>query len=187
MICRDNMRKLLDDKVFKIIARWIKKAKQDGYISKACMLHAHLSFLYKNVETVDLDARVVFSLLASQIYLFNNYRFDLDVCSDTLGADGKPLSRTDQEDVNLDLGVPHVELFGMYQANRLKLMTWLNASGNLEAKNVVMDAIVQLVEEGDSQSKKHTDASDQRITRNWISIKHPHVSFQGAEMVLNLG
>ena len=46
------------------------------------MVHAHLALLYRNVEAEDLNARIVFTLLASQVYLFNNYKFDIDVDTD---------------------------------------------------------------------------------------------------------
>ena len=79
LTCQKKLRSLIDDKAFKIIARWIKKSKKDGKMMQACMLHAHLAYLHRNIEAEDLNLRNVFSILASQIFLFNNYKYDLDV------------------------------------------------------------------------------------------------------------
>lgn len=68
LVCQKNIRNMLEDRVFKIIARWIKKSKQEGKMAQACMLHAHLAFIYRNVEEEDLNARVIFTILASQIF-----------------------------------------------------------------------------------------------------------------------
>ena len=43
------------------------------------MLHAHLAFIYRNVDVEQLNQRVVFSLLASQIFLFNYFKYDVDL------------------------------------------------------------------------------------------------------------
>jgi hypothetical protein len=77
--CQQKIRNLLEDKMFKVIARWIKKSKQEGKYGQACMLHAHLAFIHRNVEADQLSPRVVFTILASQIFLFNYYKYDLDV------------------------------------------------------------------------------------------------------------
>jgi hypothetical protein len=70
------IRNLLEDKVFKIIA-WVKKSKQEVKMAQACMCKS--STIYRNIEEEDLSARVIFTILASQIFLSNNYKFDLDV------------------------------------------------------------------------------------------------------------
>lgn len=75
--CRTKLRKILDERVFKILARWIKKAKADGKVLICCMLHAHLAFLYRNVRKEELTPTIVFSILSCQIFLFNHYKFDL--------------------------------------------------------------------------------------------------------------
>ena len=36
-----NIRHMLNDEAFKIMARWTKKAKDEGKIHDACVLHAH--------------------------------------------------------------------------------------------------------------------------------------------------
>ena len=73
-----ELRNILDDRVFKMLARWIRYAKKDGKMLQACMLHANLAFLYRNVDADDLNPRIIFTSLASQIFIFNNYKYDLD-------------------------------------------------------------------------------------------------------------
>ena len=137
---RHKIRTLLNDKLFRIIARWIKIAKKEGLTKDACILHAHLAYIHRNIESHELTSVIVFASLSSQIYLFNNYSYDLDLeqqpqwSEDSNGSSGssisanKKRSRLDkEEDVNVDLLIPQVELFDMYQRNRSKILQWLLA------------------------------------------------------------
>ena len=137
---RHKIRTLLNDKLFRIIARWIKIAKKEGLTKDACILHAHLAYIHRNIESHELTSVIVFASLSSQIYLFNNYSYDLDLeqqpqwTEDSNGSSGssssanKKRSRLDkEEDVNVDLLIPQIELFDMYQRNRSKILQWLLA------------------------------------------------------------
>lgn len=115
-----KIRALLDNRILKIIARWIKRAKKSGQIVCACMLHAHLAFLYKNVEAESLDDRKIFSMIASQVYILSNLNIDLDA------------SKTDS---GVDLGIPYLELYDMFQRNRNKIVTFLDTS--VQTRNMV--------------------------------------------------
>jgi hypothetical protein len=67
----------------------------------------------------------------------------------------------------------------MYQRNRTKILNWLNNKNN-KLRNVVMDGIVQLIEEGIVPGK--TDAMDELIhpvIRNWVSIERSGINFNG--------
>jgi hypothetical protein len=122
--CQKRLRTLIDEKVFVIIARWIKTSKKEGNIGLACMLHAHLAYLNKNMEYEQLNARIVFSSLASQIYLFNNIKYDLDIDPKY----SKKMRKDSSQDISVDLIIPQVELFDMYQRNRSKILKWLIAN-----------------------------------------------------------
>ena len=125
-ICQKKIRVLLEEKMFKVIARWIKKSKKDGNLGQACMLHAHLAFIHRNVEPEDLTPRAVFTMLASQIFLFNYYKYDLDIESES-----KKHSPKDIPDPTIfDLVIPNVELFGMFQRNRGMILAWLQKSAD---------------------------------------------------------
>jgi hypothetical protein len=136
--CQKKIRVLLEEKMFKIIARWIKRSKKDGRFGQACMLHAHLAFIYRNVEEVDLTPRVVFTVLASQIFLFNYYKYDLDIDLET--KENKKSSQKEVDPTVFDLVIPNVELFGMFQRNRRMILTWLQKSP--EERNKVLSILL---------------------------------------------
>lgn len=177
--CQKKLRKILDERVFRILARWIKKAKTDGKMHIACMLHAHLAFLYRNVQIEDLTPTIVFSLLSCQIFLFNNYKYDLDL--ELKSGKTERTRKDDNEDIKDNLGIPQVDLFDMFQVNRVKIMNWLLNNANIDEKNMVMDAIVQLVEEGKKRfiSDNENENPDVRTVRNWVSIEQAGINFRG--------
>lgn len=170
MVSQSDLRHILDEKVFKIIARWIKRCKQKGRMKDACMLHAHLSLIYSNITLDELDARTVFTMLACQIFLFNNYKYDLDI-----EGPGSVRSKN-EEKINSDLIIPQVELFDMFQRNRVKILNWLKA--NPELRNIVMDGIVQLVEEGNNVDFDNAN-KEMHAEKNWISIEQKGLHFGG--------
>ena len=106
-------------------------------MSIACMLHAHLAYIYRNVEAETLDSSIVFTLLASQIFIFNNFKYDLDI-----DVTSKGKQRKDSENISGALIIPQVELFDMFQRNRTKVLQWL--SDHPEYRNAVMDAVLML-------------------------------------------
>jgi hypothetical protein len=170
--CQKHIRQLLDDKVFRIIARWTTKAKNDKQMHQACILHAHLAYLHRNIDREQLNPRVVFSMLASQIYLFNNYKYDLDI---DLTKELKK-TRADVEDYKTDLVIPQVELFDLFQRNRKMILEWLET--HVEERNIVMDGIVQLIEEGGKDKNRETN-EEQRIIRTWVALEHSGLNFRG--------
>jgi hypothetical protein len=139
--CQKSLREVLDSKAFRMVARWIKCAKIDGKMNIACMLHAHLAFLYRNVEYDGLTPRTVFAILSSQVFLYNNFDYNLDVDSSM-----KPeVNRSSSEDmIKNSLGIPQIELFDMFQRNRVKILTWLHASAPEVRNAVKIDSIVCL-------------------------------------------
>ena len=165
--CQMKLRDILHTKVFPILAKWTIKAKADGKVIEACMLHAHLAYLFRNVEAEELDCRIVFTMLASQIYLFNNYRYDLDVQGPTKDKKEKRVAG----DGLCELLIPEVELFDMYQRNRLKIVTWLK--DNSELRDAVMDGVLHMIEgEKESSSRLH-------VTQQWMCFEQKGFSFAG--------
>ncbi|KAJ1425171.1 hypothetical protein B484DRAFT_93375, partial [Ochromonadaceae sp. CCMP2298] len=179
--CQQKLRQLLENRVFRILARWIKKAKEEGKMSTACMLHAHMAYIYRNVQAEDLTPTVVFAVLSCQIFLFNNYKYDLDL--DLKAGETERSRSDDNEEVRDDLGIPQVELFDLFQINRVKMMDWL--ATNADGRNAVMDAIVQMVEEGKKRISEAAEGVEEeeeggvRSVRNWISIEQAGLNFRG--------
>jgi hypothetical protein len=126
------LRNILNDQAFKMIARWIRKAKDEGQMKVACLLHAHLAYLFRNIQTAELNSSSVFAILSCQIFLFNNYKYDLDIDEETIKKNKR---RKETEEYKNDLGIPQVELFDMFQRNRNKIMDWLTEK--VEERNEV--------------------------------------------------
>jgi hypothetical protein len=120
--CQRSLRNILNDQVLKIITRWIKKAKDEGLISIACMLHAHLAYLFRNIQSHELNPMTVFSWLSCQVFLFNNYKYDLDL---DLDKNVKSARKKEDEPQKNDLRIAQVDLFDMFQLNRNKILEWL--------------------------------------------------------------
>lgn len=119
--CQKELRQVLNDQVFRLLARWIKKSKDEGHMTIACKLYAHMAYLFRNVQSEELNSTIVFAIMACQIFLFNRYKYDLDLDPDFVA--GKKL-RKDIEDYKDDLGIPQVELFDLFQIHRVKIMDW---------------------------------------------------------------
>ena len=125
--CQKSLRSMIDTKMFGIIARWIVRAKTEGKMVLACKLHAHLSYINKNIDVNQLNPKTVFTQLAGQIFLSNNFKYDLDFVESDITNESF-FSRKSPEVIKCDLGIPQVELFDMYQRNRLRILNWLLAN-----------------------------------------------------------
>ena len=169
-----KLRSLLQDQVFKIIARWIKKAKDDGKMTIACMLHAHLAFIFRNMQYEEMSTLSVFAMLSCQVFLFNNYKYDLDL-DESVEHKGKK-TRKDNEEIRNTLGISQVELFDMFQLQRNRLLKWLIANPN--ECNEVLNSLVQMVEESE-RKQNPVDHLDAPINRTWTMIEVPGMNFRG--------
>ena len=66
------------------------------------MLHAHLAYIYRDVEYDDLNPKIVFTSLACQIYLFNNFKYDIDIDPEFYGSvSTKKLRKEAEKEVEL--------------------------------------------------------------------------------------
>jgi hypothetical protein len=173
-----SLRAVLNEQAFRMIARWIKKAKDEGLMTVACRLHAHLAYLFRNIQVSELTPTSVFAILSCQIFLFNNYKYDLDIDEETLK---KNKGRKDVEEYKDDLGIPQVELFDLFQLNRNKIMDWLIT--NEAERNEVMNSIVEMVEE----AEKNVKGIDIEFSppRKWVSIDQAGLNFRGRFVPLN--
>lgn len=151
-----KIRFLLDGRILKILARWIKRAKKEGKALLACKLHAHLAFLYRNVDPSQLDEKKVFTILSSQVYIFSTIDLDMDA---------------QRVESSTDLGVPYLELYDMFQRNRNQLITFLDNAPM--SRNAVMDGILKMVEVGNT-----ADDGDS-VVRGWIPIERKGFNFRG--------
>ena len=75
-----RIRKLLDGTACKMLESWLVHANRNNdMLLEACLIHAHLAYLYKNVEKDQLNKHVVSILLSSHVFLTACYRYNADV------------------------------------------------------------------------------------------------------------
>ena len=76
---RDTIWSMLKDDVFPLLERWAVVAIKGHRMAHACIVQAHLVFMFKNVEEQDLTKKIVSTMLIAQQFLTINYRYDVEV------------------------------------------------------------------------------------------------------------
>ena len=76
---------LLRSNVFRVLERWLKKALQVQDMVTACIVHAHLIYVFKNTEPAEYDFTAVSVMLTSQVFLTSRYRYNVEAGSDEEG------------------------------------------------------------------------------------------------------
>ena len=80
-----RIRTLLDGTACKMLESWLVHANRNNdMLLEACLIHAHLAYLYKNVEPEQLNKHVVSILLSSHVFLTACYRYNADVLPEKL-------------------------------------------------------------------------------------------------------
>jgi hypothetical protein len=82
---QQSLRAQLNEAAFQMLESWVDRAAREKNVVQMCLIRAHLAFMFKNISTEDLDFQSVSTLLCSQLFLDNNYRFDADVSSGEIG------------------------------------------------------------------------------------------------------
>ena len=135
---RRALREVINEQVFPMLDRWCEVATKTDEIEKACILHAHLAFLFFHIPSGELTRPIVATLLSSQIFLTTRYRYDL------AAENGASYNRMDKERaMESGLGIPDTEMFDVFQTQRPKILSWLNKD-SIEC-NEVMEAVVRVV------------------------------------------
>ena len=122
------------------------------------LLHAHIAFIFKDVQTVEMDFTSVSSLLCSQIYLHHNHHLGYEV------ADDSPRKRKDVEESLGRLQIPLTEIFDIFTSQRAKVLTWLEC--NSSERNAVMEAVVRIA----TMQGPRAAAKPQQVPRKWDSL-----------------
>lgn len=84
-----SLRKRLTEQIYPLLESWCRKCTEEKRINEACVLHAHMAYIFKGITAEQLDQKAVVSLLTAQMFLHNNYNFD----ADNLQAEGNPRGR----------------------------------------------------------------------------------------------
>mmetsp|Transcript_14534 Transcript_14534/g.21938 ORF Transcript_14534/g.21938 Transcript_14534/m.21938 type:complete len:1946 (+) Transcript_14534:90-5927(+) len=175
--CSDDTLSVLEDSVkrwrvrldavaFPMLARWVRHATNSQQLGYACVIYAHLAYLYRNLLEPALDRRAVATLLTAQIFLNVHYAFDVEPDPPPpIGPDGKPQgprrsasARTKfVERANDELGFAQTEIADVFARHRGGLIRWLEA--HPAERSSVLEAIVRTItftrqaeEESDDQA-----------------------------------
>lgn len=109
----------MNDQVYSKLVRWIEQALKNSDNQTACMLYAHLAYLFLHTPYEEFNPAVVVSLLTAQIFLNGHYRFNSE--NDT----GKKVRRTAKGVQTVGLGIPDTEIFDLFQKQRGNVLRFL--------------------------------------------------------------
>eukprot|EP01012_Entosiphon_sulcatum_P004402 TRINITY_DN11719_c0_g1_i1.p1 TRINITY_DN11719_c0_g1~~TRINITY_DN11719_c0_g1_i1.p1 ORF type:complete len:3283 (+),score=530.28 TRINITY_DN11719_c0_g1_i1:870-9851(+) len=129
----------------------------------AAVLHCHLCYLYRNVVTA--DARMAATLLIGQCVLKTHFRLD-----DATGQQAQ--QRSAFSEIESPLGVPHTELFDLFQAHRCRMVQWLR--DNPGSCSEVMEAVVRVLTHTGGRAgikRKSERPADVPDHRRWQSME----------------
>ena len=137
------IRTKLEDHAFLVLQSWYDRLRAEDAAEDACTVAAHMSFIFAQVEEAELDARVVFTLVSSRIFI-NMHLVDMELEPELglLGTASRPRRRSLPGGESSPTGFPPMELLDLWQRHVCKLLKWLQA--NQEEASAVLEAVAQL-------------------------------------------
>jgi hypothetical protein len=156
---RRTLRMILNRDVFGLLEAWAESAIKAGELSIACVIFAHTAFLYIHLPAEEFNARIVTTLISSNIFLTSRYSFNL------AAEEGEKLKRNNKEDIQVTLGIPDTEVFQLFQRLRGPILQWLER--NTDQASIVMEAVLRVVTM--SSPGAGTDALDLIVSQNMKS------------------
>ena len=154
-----KIRAMLDSQAIPTLEYWIDPSRNKD-VDVACLVHAHLLYLFKNYEYEDLDFRAVSVIMSSQVYLTINLRFSskvYDDLQDTNNPTHPPPS----------IQIAQSEVFDIIQAHRYNVLRFIRE--NKEDGDHVMEAVVRIATSTGSRDQEEAELKK----RHWQSIGHP--------------
>lgn len=152
-----KLRGVLDAQAIPTLEYWIDPSRSKD-VSTACLVHAHLVYLFKNYTYEDLDYRAVSILLSSQVYLTINHRFSIKVYDDL-----QDVSQKTQPSIQL----AQSEIFDTIQGHRFNLLRFVRE--NPLDGDRAMEAVVRIA----TGTGTRESESEDKQSRHWQSIGHP--------------
>jgi hypothetical protein len=144
----DHLRALrtsFDEQVAPMLESWIDQALKKDDNATACLLYAHLAYIYLHTPLEDFTSQTVVNLISSQIFLHSHYHFYAD--SDT----GKKTKRTAKGIQTIGLGISDIEIFDLFQKQRGNVLKFL-MSDNAK-RNQALEAVIRSVTRGSASNK----------------------------------
>jgi hypothetical protein len=153
-----KIRKLLNERAWLALEYWIDGSRCKD-VGIACMVHAHLLYLFKNCSFEELSKDAVTVILSSQIFLMINHRFSYVAYDDIHDM-------TDPIKPPPSIQISQSEIFDVIQSKRYDILQYMKR--NPEQGNEAMEAVVRIVTGVGTRSM-----SDSLKMRRWKSIPHP--------------
>jgi hypothetical protein len=140
---------------------------RDKSISNASILWAHMAYFLRNLSAAELDQSTVGILLTAQMFLTNNYLFDVDEKHQATKRKG-----TARGEIKCTLQIDQTEVFDIFQRHRGPILNWLQT--NTASANACFEGVIRVLtftgwldREGDSQT------SAALSTRVWRTSEKP--------------
>ena len=161
-----------------MLEAWLTRAGlSDG--DDACLIHAHLLYLYKNHRINELDFTSVSTILSSQVFLNINHRFTTisydDLYSNTHPDDAKDKDAPGHRpsDPPPSIQIPQNEIFDLIQTQRAQVLVFV--ANNKEEANEAFEATVRVATNTGTRTAAYEEEekkSDASRVRNWQIIPH---------------
>eukprot|EP00958_Prasinococcus_capsulatus_P016955 scaffold1900_cov389-Prasinococcus_capsulatus_cf.AAC.31 len=161
---QNRIHKQLHGTVFRVLERWYDDCAKRRMIRDACVIRAHITYLFKDLKYEHIDERIAVSMLSSQLFLNANHGFAIEaLAQEGRGKSSKKEERTSPLET---LGIPDLEVFDIFQRHRHKLVKWLSA--NVSSRNNVMESVVRLVTFTGSRADRDLKAGEHSFgVREW--------------------
>lgn len=156
-----KIRSILDSQAFRILEYWVEPTRLKD-VDVACLVHAHLIYIFKNICYEELDFRSLSVLLSSQVYLTINHRFSNQVYDD-LQDTGDP-SRPPPS-----IQIAQSEMFDIIQSHRYHVLKYMRTFP--DKANDAMEAVVRIAT--GTGSRTAPIGNNPVLSRHWNSISHP--------------
>lgn len=159
---RKELRDIMNTQVFPILERWIEYAVKASDMATACILHAHIAYLFLHTSYEELNDQSVITMITAQIVLNSHYSFD----SQTVAKVSRSSKNRNQK---IGLGVADTEIFDLFQKQRGNIMKYLQKDA--KRTNEIMETIVQTITfSNKSKSFTNNPAINTSITRYWRNV-----------------
>ena len=155
-----KIRNILDKQALPILEYWIDPSRCKD-VDAACIVHAHLLYLFKNYTFEELDYDAVSVLLSSQVFLMINHRFSsqaYDDLQDMIDPTKPPPS----------IQIAQSEIFDIIQNKRYMILKYMKV--NRKEADEAMEAVVRIATA--TGSRDTSSNSDELKIRHWESISH---------------
>ena len=157
-IAMKKIRNLLDSQAIPSLEYWIDPSRNKN-VGIACLVHAHLLYLFKNHTYEELDYRAVSVILSSQVYLTINLRFSANVyddLQDTANPTHPPPS----------IQIAQSEIFDIIQNQRYNILRFIRERS--EEGDNALEAVVRIA----TGTGTREESVDKLKKRHWESIGH---------------